>query len=79
MLKRSARNCPLCLQVDRVIGTPIASQELKSIHYDIVGLLDAKGVYAMRLSYYGMVADRKKINPYIKSQAMITMEIADSR
>ena len=79
MLKRSARNCPLCFQVDRAIGTPIASRELIPTHYDIVGFVKAKGLYATRFSCYVMVVDGKKIDPYVASQAMITMDTADSK
>ena len=79
MLKRSARNCLLCFQVDRAIGTPITSQELIPTHYDIVSFLEAKGVYATRFSCYVMAVNGKKIGPYVTSQAMITMETVDSK
>ena len=73
MLKRSARSCLLCLLVHRAMGTPVASSEFISLHYNIVGFVQAKDVYGVRFSSYVMVSDGETISPYVAAQIMITI------
>ncbi|MDI1490754.1 MAG: hypothetical protein OHK93_001958 [Ramalina farinacea] len=74
LLERSARSCPLCLLLDRAVGTPVTGNELLPAHYEIVQFLLAENVYGIRFSFYAMMLDGEECVPVITAQALITIE-----
>ena len=79
MLKRSARSCPLCLLVSRAIGTPITTNDLIPLRYDIVEFFKAEHVYGVRFWYYVMISTYGEVIVlYVPAKPMITIEAAES-